>query len=272
MFGLIGAIAVPFAIADSEVVDLPRASNDVDYQLYVHAPAQCREPESLCPVVYTLDAEYAFPLASTISQHLADRRRIRPVITVSIGYQDKSQYRPNRTRDYTPFSVEANGDDPNQRGSGGSPQFLAVIRDQIIPFVEGNWQASSKERTLVGHSYGGLFAANVLVGSDDLFANYIIVSPSLWYGDEEIFVRLDPLMQQDRNEVSRVYLAVGSFEEQPENGRPMVTQAARFAEALDVWGESNVIYRFEELDGETHASVFPSALSNGLRALFGPNS
>ena len=272
MLSLLAAAAVGFTVPDSEVVDLPQSTNGVSYELYVHVPPACRKRDAKCPAVYTLDAEYAFPLAATITTFLADRRRIRPVVVVSIAYPDKSHYRPNRTRDYTPFPVGAESDDPNERGSGGGEAFRAVIRDQIIPYVEVHWPVAPGGRTLVGHSYGGLFASNTLLKDPGLFDNYLIVSPSLWYGKNEIFARLKPAAPPQRATPAQVYLAVGSYEEQPERNHAMVTVARRMAQAMEGWGKPRVSYRFDVLKDETHASVFPSALSNGLRAFFGPGS
>lgn len=265
------AVAAAFSLPGTEVVDMPTAANGVEYQIYVHVPDQCRVTNMRCPAVYTLDAEYAFPLAATIVPHLADRGRLQPVVTVSIGYRDKSLYRPNRTRDYTPVAVDAQGTDPNLRGSGGASMFRAVLGNEIIPFVESRWPVAPGDRTLVGHSYGGLFAADTLLREPGLFANYLIVSPSLWYADEEIFSRLAPMSGHAPDRQVRVYVAVGEREEQPANGRPMVSQGRRFITAMEQWGTPAVSTHFETIAGETHASVFPVALSNGLRILFGPS-
>ena len=64
----------PFALPDTQVVDLPKASNGIDYQLYVHVPPACKSVAKKCPVVYMLDAEYSFPLAATIVTRTGDRR------------------------------------------------------------------------------------------------------------------------------------------------------------------------------------------------------
>jgi len=92
-----------------------------------------------------------------------------------------------------------------------------------------------------------------------LFQRYIIVSPSLWYADRWIFG-----LQHAKAIQGRVYLAVGSFEGDSEHD--MVVDLQRFARNLRKI--SGLAVSMAALDGETHNSVFPRALSNGLRFVF----
>ncbi len=258
-----------FIIPNSHVIDLPVADNGIVYQMYVHVPPACSEPNVQCPAVYSLDAEYSFPLAAAITTHLADRNRIPPVITVSIGYPDKSQYRRDRSRDYTPYFYPTGGyGEETQRLSGGGPAFLAAIRDRIIPYVEAHYGAAADHRTLVGHSYGGLFSVWTLMTEPDLFDNFIIVSPSLWYADGRFLNEVRAYEPAERDAPIAVYLAVGEYEEQPENGRAMVSDARALAAEFAQWGEGRVVFEFAEMRQETHASIFPGAFSNGVRQIF----
>lgn len=261
----------PFVLPETEIHPLPAAQNGIDYELYVKVPEACRTQAGGCPVVYLLDAEYSFALAANITEHLADRSRIPHLIVVSIAYPDKTDqaYRSNRSRDYTPvFDPDDGYGERFQGESGGAPAFLDVLEDEIVPYVEASFPAAPRPRTLVGHSYGGLFSVYALLTKPDLFDQIVSVSPSLWYHDGWIF---DHEAQQGPGEAgqrNRAYLGVGSFEEQPENGRTMVGDLERFGERLDAWPDARIEYEVEVLDGETHASVFPRALSTGLRKLF----
>ena len=67
--------------------------------------------------------------------------------------------------------------------------------------------------TLIGQSFGGLFATEVLVKQPNLFDNYIIVSPSLWWDDESLL----QANVANLSSVSAVYIGVG--EEGPEMKR-----------------------------------------------------
>ncbi|TGY89792.1 alpha/beta hydrolase [Marinicauda algicola] len=261
----------PFVLPETEVHALPAAANAIEYELYVKVPEECRAREDGCPVVYLLDAEYSFALAANITEHLADRNRIPHLIVVSIAYRDKTEegYRSNRSRDYTPvFDPDDGYGERYQAESGGAPAFLDAIETEIVPYVEANFPAAQRPRTLVGHSYGGLFAIYALLTEPDLFDQAISVSPSLWYHDGWIFDYEAEHGPGEAGQRNRVYLAVGAYEEQPENGRAMVSDLRRFGQRLEAWPDTRIEYEVEELDGETHASVFPRALSTGLRKLF----
>lgn len=260
----------PYSIPNTMVVDLPKSQNGVAYELYVHVPPACRETEKACPAVYMLDAEYSFGVASMMVTHLSDRGRIPPVVSVAITYPDKSRYRYNRSRDYTPYYSKDDGySEESQREAGGGPAFLKVIKKEIIPYVETHYPVLKENRTLVGHSYGGLFAAYAWMTDPGIFKNYVIVSPSLWYSErtplaEAKKVCADSSFSREEN----VYMAVGEYEEQPERDRTMVSDLTAFKAILDNCEKRKVSTYLRVFPDETHASIFPAALSTGLRKLF----
>lgn len=262
--------AKPYNVPDSQIHDLPTSGNGIHYQLYVHVPPPCQLAGSSCPTVYLLDAEYSFALAAQIVTHLADRNRMPPVISIAIAYPDKSRYRRFRTRDYTPYYFATGGyGEDIQKESGGGPAFLEVIKKEIIPYVEVTFHVSRENRTLVGHSYGGLFATHAWISSPDTFRNYIIISPSLWYADGRVYSDIAKACAEspDRNQ-RNLFLAVGEYEEQPDNGRAMVSDLQRMDDALSHCSKREVATYFRVFSDESHASIFPAALSTGLRKHF----
>jgi hypothetical protein len=216
-----------------------------------------------------LDAEYSFALAANIISHLSARDRIPALISVAVGYRDKSQYRLNRTRDYTPFFFPEGGYGAEvQKVSGGGQLFLKFLRHEVVPHVERHYPASAHSRTLVGHSYGGLFAVYTWIDNPDLFDNYIIVSPSLWYaGGEPLKAVAKACSGRHFDGRKEIYLAVGDQEEQPQVGRAMVGDLRQLKKQLDHCESRNVATTIRIFEDETHASIFPAALSSGLRAI-----
>lgn len=259
-----------FKLPNTIVLDLPTSANGFDYQIYVHVPPGCKNNGNSCPAVYMLDAEYSFALAAQIVTHLTERDRIRPVISVAIGYPDKSQYRQFRTRDYTPFFHPTGGYGRElQKRSGGGPEFLNVIRSEVIPYIEKHFPVTADERTIVGHSYGGLFALYAWINSPDVFANYIIVSPSLWYADNSPLAAAQAAC--DEKQIAgdnHLFLAVGAYEEQPDAGHEMVSDLQKLGKILRSCVQREISSTLRVYDDETHASIFPAALSTGLRILF----
>lgn len=258
----------------STVLPLTSAINGIDYRIYVRPPVGYAPEKGPYPVVLTLDADYSFPIACMQMEHLAFRMDQAPhAIVVSVAYAgvypDPTRYRIERSRDYTPIFYPTGGYGPEtQRQSGGGPAFLRVLTEEVLPLVQARWAADPADRTLVGHSYGGLFASWVLQTRPEAFLRYLIVSPSLWYAEQMILKReaeggFTPLPRK-----TYAYLGVGDWEEQPARGGYMVTEMKRFAELLTARGDPNLIVKSRVFEDETHASIFPACFSTGVRHLF----
>ncbi len=263
--GTAGDPTVPAQVTleDTEVRFLSSRANGIEYRLWVALPKGHDTEGASFPVVYLLDADYSFALARNIAIHLGDRGHLRPVIMVGVGYAGAPRYRTNRTRDYTPVHRPDGGYGPAvHAASGGGPRFMDFIADELIPFVEAEY-AASDERVLVGHSYGGLFGAWVLVTRPGLFRGYVLVSPSLWYAEHMVMELERVRAAQDRDLTARVFLTVGDQERNRE--RDMVADLTEFARRLAEGPYPGLALRWSVEEGETHNSIFPTGLSDGLR-------
>jgi hypothetical protein len=213
-----------------------------------------------------LDADYSFAIARNIVEHLTDRDDLPEMILVGIAYDGPLRYRLNRTRDYTPTFVPDDGYGPEyQKHSGGGPDFRAFIKNELIPFMDANYRTRD-ERTFVGHSYGGLFGSWVMFTEPELFDHYILVSPSLWYDNRLIF-RLESEYASKHKQLSaKVYFTVGSHEWN--SRRNMVTDLRDFTTQVRAHAYSELKIAMKVMEDETHNSVFPAGLSDGLRYLY----
>jgi len=122
------------------------------------------------------------------------------VVVVSIGYgQDRSiDYTPTKTSEMT----------------GGATQFLAFIETQLIPQIEERFRVDTTRngRVLLGHSYGGLFGACVLAVNNQLFGNYLLLSPSIWF-DNEVSLQLEKAYRAaNKDQHQLVFLGIGELE------------------------------------------------------------
>lgn len=254
----------PLVVERVEVRSLTSAINGVEYELRVSLPHGYQDPDKRFPVVFTLDADYAFLIARNITDHLSERNHLQEVIVVGIAYGGPLKYRLNRTRDYTPTFVPEGGYGPEyQKVSGGGPELQQALERELIPFIDRQYRTVAEDRTLVGHSYGGLFATWTILTRTGLFDNYVIVSPSLWYDDHLIFKLEESHAAGSDTLPARAYLCVGSRE--VNNRIDMVSDLKSFVRRLT--SRSYRGFQFESLvmDEETHNSIFPGCLSNGLR-------
>jgi predicted alpha/beta superfamily hydrolase len=191
--------AAPVALAGTQQHDLVSAVNGRPYRLYVALP-DGYDPEggTRYPVLYLLDGYFAFPAAVSALGSMAIQRELEDVIVVGIGDGEHAfdSWFAGRWHDYTP-SVDAATDSAGAASvsipretvrSGGASAFLRILREELLPFVEETYR-TSEDRGIAGHSFGGLFAAWVLLEAPDLFRRYGINSPSLWWGGGELFQR-----------------------------------------------------------------------------------
>ena len=276
----VASLAVAFVLADgvaaaklytvpsTEVIALRSKQSGVDYQLFVALPPDYRTSKKTYPVVYMLDADYSFALVRNVVQHFVEREDMPPVILVAIAYPgaaaDRTVYRMNRTRDYTPAYAPNGGYGAEyQKISGGGPKFRAFIASELIPMIERRYRTDHEDRTIIGHSYGGLFATYVLMTQPALFKRYVIVSPSLWYSNRIALTMEEAAADAGSRPDARVFFAVGSRENQP-----MVDDLLELVGKLKSRKNSNLIVRYHVYDGETHNSVFPGAVTRGLLTVF----
>jgi uncharacterized protein len=265
----------------SAEVSLPRtrvenvtAANGSPYRLYVGLPRSYKTGKKF-PAVFVLDPEYSFGIVRNIVEHLSDRGDLPEVIVVGIGYQNGIEgedwlrrYRSERTRDYTPTYSEKGYPDGVQKVSGGGKQFLEVVEQQILPFIDSHFSTDPSKRIMVGHSYGGLWAGYATLSNPGLFSGAILVSPSLWYDDHFLFSFEKSRRAEIRNLPLRLFLAAGSFENGGESGE-IATDIRKFARTFETSGYKAADVHSVVLAGETHNSVFPAAISRGLLSMLG---
>lgn len=258
----------PYVLPNSAVVPFVSSLNGVAYSLYVHAPSTYADDASGLRVIVTLDADYSFAICSSHLEHLADRDQAEQAIIVSVAYTgaypDRRSYSLNRTRDYTPVFVAEGGYGPEfQAHSGGAAMFLRVIEEEIFPRIDAYYRTRPGARTLVGHSFGGLFGAYALETRPDLFDQYLLVSPSLWYADDWILARERERVAAPLARPTNVYLGVGALEQ---TGHDMVGVMTRYAAMLTARSDPHLQVTSRVFDDENHASIFPVAFSSGIRS------
>ena len=251
--------ADPVALVRTDRFSLRSKATGSEYDVRVALPRSFTASQKRYPLLVMLDADYSFPVAECIVNHLTDRNRLPEMVVAAIGHadaDDRDAYRRRRTRDYTPWFAPDGGYGPEfQKVSGGGPAFARFIAEELLPILAARYRTTD-DRTLVGHSYGGLFAAWTLSRASADFRRFIIVSPSLWYLDRRVLGEFE-----SRKAVpgTRVYLAVGQ-NENPE----MESDLRRLHRLLGAGPDVEI----EVWPRQNHDTVFPFALSNGLRFLW----
>lgn len=264
--------APPVALPGTEQFDLVSAVNGEPYRLFVSLPEGYEsEGEARYPVLYLLDAHLTFPAAVSALASMAIQNEVEPLIVVGISHGEPTfeSWFVNRWRDFTPSlapatdsaSAAAFGLPPETVRSGGAPGFLRILREEVLPLVEGRYRTSDK-RGIAGHSLGGLFAAYALFEAPELFARFGLNSPSLWWGGGEMFEREDAFAAERTRLPAHIFLSAGSEE------GSMVPSMQRFAEMLSGRDYEGLSVHTVVFEGESHGSVVPAMMSRTLRVLY----
>jgi uncharacterized protein len=265
----VGAVAraEPYTVPNSQIIQLSSKQTGADYELFVALPLDYATSRKSYPVVYMLDADYSFALTRNVVQHFVEREDLPPVILVAIGYPgaatNRETYKKNRTRDYTPAYAPSGGYGTEyQKVSGGGPKFRAFIASELIPLIERKFRTTG-DRTIIGHSYGGLFATYVLLTEPALFKRYIIVSPSLWYANRIALTMEETAAQSGIRPEARVFFGVGSLE-----SSVMSDDLTEMYRRLRSRNNPRLQMTLRIFDAERHNSVFPAAVTRGLLTVF----
>lgn len=248
--------------------------NNKEYQLYVSLPAGYKQKDAKhYPVLYLLDAYYSYPIISSLHKLLDSNQEIKGVIIVAIGDKDQStqSWFKNRMIDYTP-SNDPNVDEEiannlnintSEVKTGGASDFLNCLRQDIIPFIDNHYK-TTEDRGIAGHSVGGLFTAYCLVYASDLFSNFGINSPSLFWNDNEMVTDVKRFTMENKGLKANVFLSYGSLE--PEI---IISSIHSFVDTMNKRKSKNTVFTLKVFEGETHTSVIGTSLTNTLRTLYG---
>jgi predicted alpha/beta superfamily hydrolase len=71
------------------------------------------------------------------------------------------------------------------------------LETELIPYIESAYPAS-RQRTLIGHSTGGLMAVDTLLKHPDLFTNYLAIDPSMWWDHQRLLNESKTLLRAKR--------------------------------------------------------------------------
>lgn len=201
------------------------------------------------PVIYLLDGNAYFP-----AFHAAKRAqdRLRGSILVAIGYPSDTPL------DFERRAFDLSPPQPAERNTppqGGQDLFLDFIEKRLMPKVNARFKVDQDQRSLVGHSFGGMFGVYALFTRPQLFQHVIAISPSLWWRDrylmapERAFTKKAHAGQLDLTHNS-LTLLIGDRE------MPQEIQDARALQLrLEALSQYGLRSDFQVEPGEDHMSI-----------------
>jgi len=191
---------VEFSPELTKTFSIQSISNGANYNIKVGLPENYSPQSQKYAAIYVLDGEEIFDFVAEKCKTISSNFSTSNVLVVGIGYGN------DRTVDYTPTKTND--------GDGGAEEFMLFIKNELIPKMENEYAADTlrKNRVLLGHSYGGLCCSYAFTNYNNVFGNYIILSPSLWY-DNDVMFRLEQQNREvNKNNHQLVFMGCGELE------------------------------------------------------------
>ena len=247
-------------IPDTERRVLSSEFVDDEFKIHVYLPRYYPEKGRTYPVVYLLDAEYSFGCVAYVARRLIKGGEIPPVIVVGVSYEvPYEDFYRRRERDYTPTAVDLE----RFPAAGHAGEFFKFLEKELIPFINSTYQTEPNDRALIGLSFSGLFCTWALLDHPGLFYRYVIISPSLWWDDRASFRYEEAYAKKHKSLPARVYLTAGE-----NDGPSIVRDIPRMMDRLKSRGYTGFVLGGGLLEDETHRTIFPNAVTKGLRFVF----
>jgi predicted alpha/beta superfamily hydrolase len=251
-----------FKINNTHTLQLKSALSGLEYELYIRLPNDYSQNNKKYPLAVLNDTSYSFAVASGIV-HLMAGRDIEDMIIVGISYSKGENPVISRSRDYTPTYApnekRAHSSEAQQH-SGKAQQYISFISDQVLPLISQKYRIQQDKKIFVGHSYGGLLGANILVTNPELFNYYILGSPSFWYDNKAMFRLESDYSKNNKSMKANVYMYIGSEE------KTMVDEMQEFDTQLRSRHYAGLTIQSKVLPGLGHHSVFSALLIDGLKS------
>jgi predicted alpha/beta superfamily hydrolase len=146
---------------------------------YIQIPESYKQDKTQkYPVAFILDGEILLPTVNNV-QNFYSGGFTPEMVLVGIS-NDKS-----RIRDLTTSAVSTLYGMPFNEESGKAENFSKFIEKELIPYIENKYPVTNF-RSLIGHSYGGLFTLYTLINHPELFSNYLAIDPSLDWDNQKL--------------------------------------------------------------------------------------
>jgi len=245
-----------------------------EYELHIMLPGGYNSADKKYPVVYLMDSQWDFPVVTGLYGYHYYDGFIPDMIIVGVTRGgEHANYDSLRLRDYSPTKVEQVAISPEIYGlmslassmptpqSGGADQFLAFMKQELFPFIESNYKADGKNRTLMGSSGGGVLTLYTLLTQPDLFTGYVAASPHIPWDNGVLYKYEQEFAKKRLTNPVRVYMTIGDVE---------LTRPAfeKFSATLAARKYPSVQLRSKVLENTGHGGTKNETYARGLQYVF----
>ena len=253
----------PLVFGNSEVFHSDILKEDRNINIYL--PEEFNPTDATkYPVIYILDGgveEDFFHIAGIV------RYNTQPWVerfprSIVVGIENT-----NRRRDFTYAVPDLNFLEKEgfKKESfpqyGGSEKYISFLKNELQPYIEKKYKANNN-RTVIGESLAGLMSTEILLKEPEMFNQYIIISPSMWWGGEKLLKEADSLLKSRLKTTKNVYIGAPNKEEDVR----MYNEAEALYKILK--SNKNIKVNFDYMPDELHSTAIHQGVYNGFKKLY----
>jgi len=203
-------------------------------EVYIQLPANYdAKKNEKYPVVYILDGEVFLPTVNNVQNFYSGGFTPEMVL---VGISNAH----NRTRDLTTSKITEKYGMPFNEENGEAENFIKFIETELIPFIEKKYPVTNF-RTLIGHSYGGLFSIYTLINHSYLFSNYLIIDPSLDWDDQKLLKEAKEKLSSQNYKGKSLFMSL-SGQLHMQNQKVTIENVMQDTSDFTVFSRSNIAF------------------------------
>lgn len=225
-----------------------------DRTLNIYLPQNFDKTKSY-PIIYLLDGSMNedFIHVTGLVQFFNQMYSMPETIVVGIANID-------RKKDFT-FHTDLKDLQKDYPTTGHSDKFIGFLEKELKPYIKNQFKTT--DNYLFGQSLGGLLATEILLKKPEMFDNYFIISPSLWWDDESLLKQANQLLSKIPDTKKFIYVSVGKGEHPV-----MIKDAENLYDILKKSNKKNWTIEYKMMETDNHATILHRSLYEGLVKLF----
>lgn len=237
-------------------------------EIYIQLPANYNSNnDKKYPVVYILDGEVFLPTVNNVQDYYSGGFTPEMVL---VGISN----RKNRIRDLTTSKIKTMYGMPFNDENGEAANFSKFIETELIPFVEKKYPVTNF-RTLIGHSYGGLFTIYTLIYHPELFSNYLAIDPSLDWDNQRLIKEAKDKVSSANYKGKSLFMSLGGsgmtlneIKKDTTDFTIFSRSNVAFSEILNQNKQNQLAFEWKFYQRDLHGTIpFPSIM-DGLISVF----
>ena len=243
-------------------------------EIYIQVPeSYTSDSEETYPVIFILDGRVLLPTVVNVHDYYSGGFMPEMVI---VGVSNAE----NRTRDLTTSKITSRRGMPYNEENGVADNFLEFIETELIPYVEGKYPVTNY-RTLIGHSYAGLFTIYTLLNKPELFANYISIDPSLDWDNQKLLKQAEYVFLKNNYKGKGLFMSLGG-QLHMQNSAITIDNVMQDTSEYTLFTRSNIIlsniieenpkselfFKWQFYPNDLHGTIPQPSIKDGLLSLF----